>query len=350
MTASFRRLAKRTAITSGLEAANLLRAAGVMRSARGRGAIFTLHHVRPHEEAGFAPNAHLEITPEFLDLVLDRLKSDGYRFVALDELPALLSRSGSGQPFAAFTLDDGYRNNLVYALPIFEKHEAPFTVFVAKGLAERTHTIWWETLAALLRKEERLGFDFGNGHEMLDIATVATKERAFARFASHLHRHDESAIVGAIDLMARKHEIDPGEIVDDLVMTPAELNLLEASPLASLGAHTISHRAISRLPDQEVRDEMEASRDYVAMITGARPGAFAYPYGTREAVTQRQAAIAREVGFDIAVTTQPGVVTSHSIDSITYLPRLSVNGLYQKVRYVSGLASGIPFRFASNRG
>ncbi|CDM56720.1 MULTISPECIES: polysaccharide deacetylase family protein [Rhizobium] len=349
MTASVKTLAKRIAIAGSLETANLLRAAGVMRGARGLGAIFTLHHVRPHEETAFAPNAHLEITPEFLDLVLVRLKRDGYRFVALDEIPALLSQSGSSQPFAAFTLDDGYRNNLVYALPIFEKHKVPFTVFVARGLSERTHTIWWETLAAVLRKEEKLGFDFGHGHEMLDVAVPLAKERAFARFANHLHRHDETAAVTAIDAMARTHEIDPDEIVDDLVMTPAELNLLEASPLVSLGAHTISHRAISRLSDREVRDEMEASRDYVAAITGARPGSFAYPYGTREAVTQRQAAIAREVGFDIAVTTQPGVVTQRSIGSITYLPRLSINGLYQKVRYVSGLASGIPFQFESNR-
>ena len=349
MTASVKRLAKRIAIAGGLETANLLRAAGVMRGARGLGAIFTLHHVRPHEETAFAPNAHLEITPEFLHLVLNRLKSDGYRFVALEEIPSLLSQSGSSEPFAAFTLDDGYRNNLVYALPIFEKHEAPFTVFVAKGLADRTHTIWWETLAALLRKEEKIGFDFGSGQEMLDVTTTDAKERVFARIANHLHRHDERAAVAAIDRTARKHEIDPDEIVDDLVMTPAELNLLEASPLASLGAHTISHRAISRLCDQEVRDEMEASRDYVAAITGARPGSFAYPYGTHEAVTHRQAAIAREVGFDIAVTTQPGVVTQHSLGSITYLPRLSINGLYQNVRYVSGLASGIPFRFTPNR-
>ncbi|CCM74679.1 polysaccharide deacetylase family protein [Rhizobium mesoamericanum] len=349
MTASIKRLAKRIAIAGGLETANLLRATGAMRGARGLGAILTLHHVRPHEQAAFEPNAHLEITPEFLDLVLDRLKSDGYRFVALEEVPALLSQTGSDQPFAAFTLDDGYRNNLVYALPIFEKHNAPFTVFVAKGLAERTHTIWWETLAALLRKEEKIGFDFGSGHEMLDVTTIDAKERVFARIASHLHRHDERAAAAAIDMMARQHEIDPDEIVDDLVMTPAELNLLEASPLATLGAHTVSHRAMSRLSDREVHDEMTASRDYVAAVTGERPGSFAYPYGTREAVTHRQAEIAREVGFAIAVTTQPGVVTQRSLGSITYLPRLSINGLYQNVRYVSGLASGIPFRFTPNR-
>jgi peptidoglycan/xylan/chitin deacetylase (PgdA/CDA1 family) len=337
-------LAKRIAISGGLEVANLLRAAGLMRGARGRGAIFTLHHVRPHEPSSFAPNAHLEITPEFLDAVLTRLKSDGYRFVSLAEVPALISGPTPDEPFAAFTLDDGYRNNLVYALPVFDRHEAPFTIFVAKGLVERTHTIWWETLTALLRREDRLSFDFGSGIETIDCAGDAEKHAAFARFARHIHANDETAAINAIDTLARFHGIDPAGIVEDLVMGAPELNLLDASPLASLGAHTVSHRAVARLSDAEVREEMAHSSDYVEAISGRRPGAFAYPYGTREAVTQQQAVIARDLGFALAVTTQPGVIGQQSMQRSTYLPRLSINGLYQKPRYVSGLASGIPLR------
>lgn len=348
--ANAKALAKRIAIAGGLEAANLLRATGLMRKARGRGAIFTLHHVRPYDAHAFEPNAHLEITPQFLDAVLTRLKRDGYQFVPLADVPALLAENDSkAAPFAAFTLDDGYRNNLVYALPIFERHEAPFTVFVAKGLAERTHTIWWETLTRLLRKEERLSFDFGRGHETIDLEAPLAKSRAFARFASYLHGTDESVAVEAIDAAARAHELDPADIVDDLVMSPSEFNLLEASPLASLGAHTVSHRAMARLSDRDAGDEMQASADYVEAIIGKRPQSFAYPYGTREAVTRRQAEIARDFGFSLAVTTQPGVVTQRSLETVTYLPRLSLNGLYQKPRYVSGLASGIPLKLMRTR-
>ncbi|WP_160005047.1 polysaccharide deacetylase family protein [Rhizobium sp. 18055] len=346
---SAKMLAKQIAITGGLEVANLLRATGLMRSARGRGAIFTLHHVRPAEAPAFSPNAHLEITPGFLDAVLTRLTSDGYQFVALADVPALISGPAQKQPFAAFTLDDGYRNNLAYATPVFERHEAPFTIFVAKGLVERTHTIWWETLTALLRKEKKLRFDFGDGMEAIDVTAPAEKHWAFARFARYIHAHDETTAVLAVDATARAHGIDPVEIVDDLVMGAAELNLLDASPLASLGAHTVSHRAVARLPDAEVREEMLRSSDYVEAISGQRPRTFAYPYGTREAVTQQQAAIARDLGFALAVTTQPGVVGERSRESITYLPRLSINGLYQKTRYVSGLASGIPLKLMGNR-
>jgi peptidoglycan/xylan/chitin deacetylase (PgdA/CDA1 family) len=336
--------AKRIVINVGLEAAHLLSAAGLMRGARGRGAIFTLHHVRPHEPHAFEPNAHLEVTPEFLDAALMRLAHDGYQFVALDEVPALLSGPQGNQPFAAFTLDDGYRNNLVYAYPIFEKHAAPFTVFVAKGLTERSHTIWWETLAAVLRKAEKVRFDFGAGEESITLATSAGQYTAFSRFAAYVHRADESLATAKIDTLARDHGIDPTELVDDLAMGPAELNLLEASPLASLGAHTISHRALARLPEAEAREEMARSADHVAEITGKRPATIAFPYGTPEATSRREATIAAEMGFKVGVTTQPGIMQPGLPGGMTYLPRLSLNGLYQKPRYVSALASGIPLK------
>ncbi|TCU27829.1 polysaccharide deacetylase [Rhizobium azibense] len=336
--------AKRIAITGGLEAAHLVAALGLMRHARGRGAIFTLHHVRPHEPHAFEPNAHLEITPAFLDAALTRLAHDGYRFVALDEIPALLCAPASDQPFAAFTLDDGYRNNLVHAYPVFEKHGAPFTVFVAKGLTERTHTIWWETLAAVLRKAEKVHFDFGGGEESIALFTLADQHAAFSRFAAHVHGTDEASAVAKIDALARHHEIDPAELVDDLVMGAAELNLLDASPLASIGAHTVSHRALARLAEAEVRKEMTLSADHVEMITGKRPETFAFPYGTPEAATRREAAIAAELRFKVTVTTRPGVMRPDLFGSTTYLPRLSLNGYYQKPRYVSALVSGIPLK------
>lgn len=341
MTGQLKRLAKRVAIGAGLEASSLIAAAGLMRQARGRGVIFTLHHVRPHEPHAFAPNAHLEITPHFLDAALRRLTRDGYRFVRLDQLPALLAEPEGGRPFAAFTLDDGYINNMEHALPVFERHRAPFTVFVTKGFAERSHSIWWETLAVLLRRPKEIRFDFGHGSERLVLANPRQQWDAFDQFAGYIHRFDEARAVAILDMLAREHGIEPTDIVRDLVMGPVQLQRLAGHPLATLGAHTISHRALARLPEAEARIEMEVSSDYVEALTGARPAAIAYPYGTPEAATAREETLAGRLGFSVAVTTQPGLPETGKTG---YLPRMSLNGYYQKRRYVSALASGIPLK------
>lgn len=341
MTGKLKRLAKRAAIGAGLELSWLLAAAGLMREARGRGVIFTLHHVRPHVPEAFEPNAHLEITPQFLDTALRRLRREGYRFVPLDQVPALLAEPEGGKPFAAFTLDDGYINNLEHALPVFEQHQAPFTVFVAQGFAEGSHSIWWETLAVLLRRAGEIRFDFGHGSERLALDNPQQQWDAFDRFARYIHRSDEARAIAAIDMLARENGIEPTDITRELVMEPGQLQWLATHPLATLGAHTISHRALARLPEAEARIEMQVSADYVEAVTGIRPVTIAYPYGTPVAATGREAALARNLGFQAAVTTQPGLPVTRQT---AYLSRISLNGFYQKRRYVSALASGIPLK------
>ncbi|CAN7201597.1 polysaccharide deacetylase family protein [Pararhizobium sp. LjRoot255] len=341
MKASLRRLVKRAAITGGLETARLVNAAGLMRRARGRGAIFTLHHVRPKKPRVFDPNSHLEITPEFLDTAITRLKRDGYRFIALDALPAHLA-SSDPQPVAAFTLDDGYRNNLDYAAPVFSRHGVPFTVFVAGGFVDRTEILWWEVLADLLEQQTSLKFQFDKQIETLPAATLQQKQAAFDRIAAFIHAIDETTAVDRLKGMANFQGVDALKLTADLTLDETGLRTLIENPLASLGAHTITHRALARLTDDAVRTEMERSAVRVERITGRRPASFAYPYGYRGTVSPRDHRTAKDLGFTTAVTTQPGTLTN-GIETAA-LPRISLNGHFQKAGYVSALASGTPFR------
>ncbi|WP_313192257.1 polysaccharide deacetylase family protein [Shinella zoogloeoides] len=336
---------KRAVITGGLEFAHLAERVGLMASARGMGAIFTLHHVRPKAPQTFDPNAHLEITPEFLEAAIEHLRDEGYQFVALADMAARLAIARAGERFAAFTLDDGYRNNAVHAQPVFTRHKVPFTVFVAPGLSCKTHGIWWETVTELLRAVPHLEFDFGSGPVTMPLATPFQKQAAYARFARFVHGGaDEAEAIERLDTVAKAHGIDPLMITERLVMREPELKSLVLNPLASIGAHTVSHRALSRLGEEEVRREMEQSAERITAITGQLPETFAYPYGDRAAASPREYRLARDLGFRAAVTTEPGTLSARSFDMPTALPRISLNGLYQKPKYVGALASGIPFR------
>ncbi|MBL0370814.1 polysaccharide deacetylase family protein [Rhizobium sp. KVB221] len=334
---------KRAIISTGLEATSALSALGFGKGARGRGAIFTLHHVRPRSDDAFQPNDILEITPEFLETTILTLKAEGYEFARLDDIPARLAEP-AGPPFACFTLDDGFRNNAEYAAPVFTRHNVPFHIFIAKGFAEATHSMWWETLDALLKRHENLEYDFGSGNEKIAAHGPAQKLAAFNRLAGFINRSEETIAVAKIDTVARSMGVDPLAITRELTMRGDELQALATNPLVSYGAHTISHRGLSRLTPEETRREIEQSADYLETLTGRRPASFAYPYGDARSVSTGVRSILRALGVGLSFTTTPGVLVSSILADPTAIPRISLNGQYQKARYVRALASGLPFK------
>ena len=342
-TVAARRLIKRTGIQWGLEAASLLSKTGIMSGARGKGAIFTLHHVRPETHKVFNPAKHLTVTPEFLDESIATLKAQGHIAVALEDLPAFLAQPNAPGPAMVFTLDDGYRDNDIYARPVFEKHNVPYTIFISGGFVDRNISIWWETAELLIDQIDEFTFDYGSGEITLPTRTLIEKYAAFDRLHKSLACAEQSSIIARLDLQARAAGICPTGIVDREVMDEKELRKLGATPLASLGAHTIGHLNLAQLGAERMKEEISLSVERVAEITGEKPTTLAYPYGDRCAAGRREYETARELGFRLAVTTNPGVLTRDSLNDLFALRRVSLNGYYQKSRYVGALASGIPF-------
>jgi peptidoglycan/xylan/chitin deacetylase (PgdA/CDA1 family) len=168
---------------------------------------------------------------------------------------------------------------------------------------------------------------------------------AFERLVNFVQSTDEDEAVGKIDRAAKLVGVDPESIVELEIMPAAELQKLVADPLVRLGAHTITHPNLARVAEKRLRQELEDSAARVADYCGHKPEVFAYPYGGRHAVGAREAKAVMKTGFTLAVTTQPGVLSAGSLEKRTELPRVSLNGGYQKSRYVRALVSGLPFRW-----
>lgn len=345
---AFARNAKRhvryALIRAGLEATALARAGRFWPAAAGRGVVFTLHHVRP-DDGGYAPNALLSITPEFLDQAIGVALGCGLTPVHLDELPALLADPSDRRRFCSFTLDDGYRDNAEHAAPVFRRHGVPYTIFITKGFVERSRTIWWETAERLTARASRIEIDLGAGLERLELAGDAARLAAYDRIVDMVATLDEDEAIARLDAAARAAGIEPMDIVRELVMDESELARLTRDPLARLGAHTLTHPNMRRIGDARLKREIVESAEAVQSYCGRWPRAFAYPYGFRAAVGDREVEAVADAGFAIAVTTQPAVLDGRVVSRPTATGRVSLNGYYQKPRYVEALISGVPFRF-----
>src|ERR1700709_1418051 len=169
-------------IRAGLEALYFSGAHHLLRPIfSGVGAIFMLHHVRPGRDAEFQPNRHLEITPEFLRATLSHLRTQDIDIITTDEVHQRLAERNFARRFACFTLDDGYRDNRDFALPVLREFDAPCIVYVASDFAEGVGRLWWTALEMVIAKASRIEIEIGGAAVRLDTNSAAAKQAAFDR-------------------------------------------------------------------------------------------------------------------------------------------------------------------------
>jgi peptidoglycan/xylan/chitin deacetylase (PgdA/CDA1 family) len=95
-------------------------------------------------------------------------------------------------------------------------------------------------------------------------------------------------------------------------LTREELRRLSASPLISIGAHTVHHCALGYRPDGEQRREIRDSVQSLRVWTGQCVDTFSYPYGEAGDIGRRAPSMVADVGCILARANVPGLVTAGS--------------------------------------
>lgn len=317
----------------------------------GMGAILMLHRVNRAPAKPLGINRHLTITPDFLDAMLADLAASGHVFVGLDELLDRLAR-GAGRKFVAVTADDAYRDILTDALPVLERHAVPITVYVAPGLTDGRVDLWWDALEDLVAGRDAIRLETLEGTRTFECATPAAKRMATMRLSDYLTRtvpeDERQAILDRLVSQARSGPLQPapdagtsGAPMPGPLMSWDDIRRIAAHPLVTIGAHTVHHYNLRRLDEERALHEMAQAADMIAAETGERPLHMAYPYGYASAVGAREVALAASAGFRSAVTTRHGVLHREHAGHPHALPRISVNGRFQRVSYIRTMLSGV---------
>jgi peptidoglycan/xylan/chitin deacetylase (PgdA/CDA1 family) len=335
---------KYAAIRSVFEVLAVTQVTGLVRAlSRSRGVIFTLHRVLPDKPADFSPNAILQVTPDFLDYAIERVRDLGLDIVTLDEAIERIESPTAGRKFAVFTFDDAYRDNLRYALPILRKRRCPFTLYVPTALVDGVGEVWWQALEDIIARQEAIAIEGEGGNTYLPTASLAEKRRAYDELYWHMRTMPEPERVAFIRKLGRDYGLDLDAHCRSLIMDWTELKTFADSALCTIGAHTVHHYELAKLPQTEARDEIEQSMRIIASQFGKTPEHLSYPIGGTASAGEREYRIARDLALRSAVTTLPGGLYHADKDRLTALPRISLNGLFQAERYVDVFATGAVF-------
>lgn len=96
------------------------------------GEIWMLHRVTNQITVDASLRSY-DITPAFLELKIKDFLDKDFEFVSLDELARRVDKWNYEKRFVCITLDDGYKDNYMEALPIFRKYNIPFCIYVVPG-------------------------------------------------------------------------------------------------------------------------------------------------------------------------------------------------------------------------
>jgi peptidoglycan/xylan/chitin deacetylase (PgdA/CDA1 family) len=311
---------------------------------RGAGAILMLHQVSPGEPAEFEPNRILRITPEFLDQTIRQVLESGFDVLSLDEVASRLASGKSGRPFVVFTLDDAYKDNLVYAYPVFKKYGLPFTVYAPTDYIDGKGELWWLGLEQSLAAMPSAKIEMDGVKRVFPLTTAQEKTVAYDKIYWWLRSIDETVARQKVRELCVEAGICLNALCRELIMDWNELRQLAADPLVTIGGHTRRHYAIGRLGPGAARAEIVEGVNRLEKELSRPVRHFSFPFGDETSAGPRDIAIARDLGFSTAVTTRKGVIRPEHKDALHALPRLSLNGDYQHARYVEVLLSGLPFR------
>jgi peptidoglycan/xylan/chitin deacetylase (PgdA/CDA1 family) len=274
---------------------------------------------------------------------LEVIRAMGFRTVRVSEMADALRAGHLPRRTIAVTFDDGYRDNLEAARPILERYETPASHYATAGYIGADEPFWWDALDLVFLRPGHLPDTVeitlaGKLHRWSlgeDAVLKPGQEtrwpdwRPFSPAPTRRHAvHDSLWTLLVAALPEERNRVvrqlldwagvKPKAWAGSRPMSEVELRALRGDGLVEIGAHSLTHPALSALPPASQAHELNASKARLEQILGEKVVGCSYPNGRSSSQVQQ---LAREAGYDFACGSVAGAVGSRS--NLFHLPRVS---------------------------
>ena len=258
----------------GLKA--ILDTAWSMRNPQYRNRILYYHSVHPTTS-----DSH---TPELFKKQLLWLRDNGYRSVLIRDIPLLMMENTDEdtRPWVAITFDDGYQDNVQYALPLLVEFGFVATFFIVAGMVEKGKA-----------SNSSNGYNLYPNRPMMTARNLKTLVNAGMEVASH----------------------------------------------------TMTHRMATRLMSvspQSLVSELKESKENLENMIGTKISSFSYPNGQRGAFSPETRMLVTAQGYLAACTTMWGTVENNA--DIFELSRCESDSMDSLAKFIAGVSGQREYR------
>lgn len=259
----------------------------------------------------------MEVAEEAMESLISSFKDAGGEFLSIDELHGFTP--DRDKPYAVLTFDDGYKDNLEFAMPILKRHQVPACIYVITGYPDKQCIHYWGVLHDYLMSAETLSFELNRKQYQYDLNDKQSRQEALIE----INRLIEQNFVKVSEVKLFLEDIGVLQKDSDHALTLSwdELRKLDKDPLITIGSHTVNHSNLFRLHDEEVFNELKHSRERLEEELGHEVEHFAFPYGF---FGEREVALCRKCNYKTAASVSPGFV-GDTMREYLQLPRLWLN-------------------------
>lgn len=284
----------------------MLSAAGYLRRhALGPLCILTYHGVRP---SGYVSTDRLLdgglVSPENFRAQLRLLKTH-YHVISPEVFRACL-REGKSFPQLSIllTCDDGLQNVLSDMLPILQQEGLCCLFFVTGASAgDIPGMLWYEELYLLLKSAPPGPISIDEAGMEAICERDSERRKFWWQLVADLSGRDEQArdrlLCGFRTKLSGKENLEEKLRRNEptfrrfFLLTAADLRKLSVEGM-TIGAHTLHHPLLAKVPDVCVETEISDSRALLERVVENEIWAFAYPFGNPGSFSGRETKIAEK--------------------------------------------------------
>ena len=278
-------------------------------------AILNYHSICPDNNFS-KPNDELVVSVSKFREQLIYLKKN-YNLVSLDNL---LNFEISNKSSISITFDDGYKDNLIHALPVLNELNVPATIYVITKFFETDFNIWWYELQDYIwNNSENIKFTYEKKNYDFSIKNNFEKSNCFNRLKQMIKKLDKIEQNKFLNAVTKTNE---RKQFKSEFLSKEDLKLLSKNPLITIGAHTHNHLSLKNLDQEDCTEEIKKSKKILEGLINRKIDHFSYPFGSKNDVSKREFVLVENLGFRSAVTTSVGKLSKKKLFN---LPRIHIN-------------------------
>jgi peptidoglycan/xylan/chitin deacetylase (PgdA/CDA1 family) len=244
------------------------------------------------------------------------------KVIALADMVSALAEHQDLRGTVAITLDDGYENNALVAAPLLAEFNLPAAFFLTTGLIGMERCIWTDQLEMAFERTDRTSIVLPGCAAAVPIATGVQKRQVLMQLKRLLKAAAAAALPASVAQVLAQLGVAASAAEGDYRF----MNWQQARELVSagfeVGAHTVSHPILSKLPFAEAATEILHSREQVVHETGQCSTTFCFPNGKMTDFDPRLQQFCR-THFQAALSTERGAAR---VEDLFELKRLSPAG------------------------